>query len=145
MDQGVVVLKSQKKEEMLKEVFQKLNESTQQVHFCVRPTLTVLAAVLTAAPNVKVITCPPSLYHKVPQKICTALEEVGVKFKPMTRESGRPATRSDSVIRRIFELKDEGCTAKKISEKLGIPLTTVYYYLKGKGRRRRDELIRRNI
>ncbi|RLF61226.1 MAG: DUF1699 domain-containing protein [Thermoplasmata archaeon] len=129
----VVVLRSSQKDVLIEEIHQKLNEKTKKVHFSIRPTINILASILTAAPNVEKITCPPSLYERTPQKIKDALEKIGVKFEALLLTPGRPRSHPNWKIQKVYELGKKGYSAKEISEQLNIPLTTVYYYLKKKG------------
>lgn len=126
----VVVLRSSQKDVLLEEINKKLNVKTKKVHFSIRPTINILASILTAAPNVKHITCPPSLYERTPKKIKTALEKIGIKFEALLLTPGRPRSHPNWKIVKVYELETQGYSAKKISKELNIPLTTVYYYLK---------------
>lgn len=126
----VVVLRSSQKDVLLEEINKKLNIKTKKVHFSIRPTINILASILTAAPNVKHITCPPSLYERTPKKIKTALEKIGIKFEALLLTPGRPRSHPNWKIVKVYELEAKGYSAKKISKELDIPLTTVYYYLK---------------
>jgi len=126
----VVVLRSSQKDVLLKEINEKLNEKTKIVHFSIRPTINILASILTAAPNVIKITCPPSLYERTPRKIKTALSKVGIDFEALLLTPGRPRSHPNWKIDKVYQLEQKGYSAKDIAEELGIPLTTIYYYLK---------------
>ncbi len=124
-----IVLRSSQNEILLREIKDKLNEGTGDVHLSISPTINIIASILTAAPNIKLITCPPSLFERTPKKIKVALEKVNVKFEPLLLTPGRPRMHSDSKIDEIYKLSKKGFSAKKISKDLKVPLTTVYYYL----------------
>ncbi|MFH1773940.1 MAG: DUF1699 domain-containing protein [Methanobacteriota archaeon] len=126
----VVVLRSSQKDVLIKEINEKLNENTKKVHFSIRPTINILASILTAAPNVKAITCPPSLYERTPKKIKSALDRIGIKFEALLLTPGRPRSHPNWKISKVYDLEEKGFSAKEISDELKIPLTTVYYYLK---------------
>jgi hypothetical protein len=126
----VVVLRSSQKDVLIEEVNNKLDDTTMKVHLSVRPTINILASILTAAPNVKTITCPPSLYERTPKKIRTALTKININFEAFLLTPGRPRSHPNWKIEKVYELEDKGYSAKEISDELGIPLTTVYYYLK---------------
>lgn len=129
----VVVLRSCQKDVLIDEINKKLNEKTTKVHFSIRPTINILASILTAAPNVKAITCPPSLYERTPKKIKSALNKVGINFEALLLTPGRPRSHPSWKIDKVYALEDNGFSAKEISDELKIPLTTVYYYLKKRG------------
>ncbi|MEE8358371.1 MAG: hypothetical protein V3R82_03065 [Candidatus Hydrothermarchaeales archaeon] len=126
----VIVLRSSQKESLLNEIDEKLDKSTSVVHLSVRPTVNILASILTAAPDVKTITCPPSLFVRTPKKLGDALEKIGVDFTPLLLTPGRPRLHPDWKIDKVYELDENGFSVKGISEELDIPLTTVYYYLR---------------
>lgn len=126
----VVVLRSCQKDVLIDEINKKLNEKTTKVHFSIRPTINILASILTAAPNVKTITCPPSLYERTPKKINAGLNKVGINFEALLLTPGRPRSHPNWKIDKVYALEDKGSSAKEISDELKIPLTTVYYYLK---------------
>jgi hypothetical protein len=128
----IIVLRSSQNEILLNEIKEKLDLEVNEVHLSVRPTINIIASILTAAPNIKVITCPPSLFERTPQKIKDALAKVDVKFKALLLTPGRPRMHSDTKIHDIYRLNKKGYSAKKISKDLKIPLTTVYYYLNKK-------------
>jgi hypothetical protein len=128
----IIVLRSSQNEILLNEIKEKLNDKVQEVHLSVRPTINIIASILTAAPNIKLITCPPSLYERTPRKIKDALSKVGVTFKALLLTPGRPRMHSDDKIHDIYRLHKKKYSAKKISKDLKIPLTTVYYYLNKK-------------
>ncbi len=128
----IIVLRSSQNEVLLREIKDKLNVDVQKVHLSVRPTINIIASILTAAPKIKLITCPPSLFERTPRKIKEALSKVGVKFEALLLTPGRPRMHADSKINNIYSLKKKGYSAKKISKDLSIPLTTVYYYLNKK-------------
>lgn len=128
----IIVLRSSQNEILLNEIKDKLDDEDNEVHLSVRPTINIVASILTAAPNIKLITCPPSLYERTPQKIKDALTKVGVKFEALLLTPGRPRMHSDTKIDQIYKLHKKRYSAKKISKDLKIPLTTVYYYLNKK-------------
>jgi hypothetical protein len=125
-----VVLRSSQKDVLIKEINKKLDSETKKVHLSVRPTINILASILTAAPNVKVVTCPPSLYERTPKKIRRALGKIGIDFEAFLLTPGRPRSHPNWKIDKVYSLESKGYSAKEISDELDIPLTTVYYYLK---------------
>jgi hypothetical protein len=125
----IIVLRSSQNEVLLNEIRDKLDDAVARVHLSVRPTINIIASILTAGPNIKLITCPPSLFERTPRKIKEALSKVGIEFKPLLLTPGRPRMHSDTKIDDIYKLNKKKYSAKKISKDLRIPLTTVYYYL----------------
>lgn len=126
----VTVLRSIKKENIMKEIDQKLCQKTAKVHLITKPTIKILAAIITAAPNIKIISCPPSQFERTEKKIHKALSKVGINFEPLKLSSGRPKAHPDATLGKIHTLYQEGKSGLKISEDLDIPISTIYYYLK---------------
>jgi hypothetical protein len=80
-------------------------------------------------PDLKKISCPPSLYARISPKYLQALDELGVSVVPVAKK-GRPKRYDDEEIKKIEHLLKSGHTPREISETLKMPLKTVYY-LKG--------------
>jgi hypothetical protein len=80
-------------------------------------------------PDLKKITCPPSLYSRISPKYLQALEELGVAVVPVEKK-GRPPKYNDEEIENVERLLKSGHTPKEIAETLQMPIKTVYY-LKG--------------
>ncbi|NYB52568.1 MAG: helix-turn-helix domain-containing protein [Methanobacteriaceae archaeon] len=82
--------------------------------------------ILEKNPDLKKITCPPSLYSRISPKYLKALDELGVDVVPIQKK-GRPKKYDDKKIEEIRRLIKSGQTPQEISETLNIPLKTVYY------------------
>ncbi|WP_321421604.1 helix-turn-helix domain-containing protein [uncultured Methanobacterium sp.] len=80
-------------------------------------------------PDLKKISCPPSLYSRISPKYLQALEELGVTVVSVEKK-GRPKKYNEKDAKNIQELLKSGHTPQEIAEILSIPLKTVYY-LKG--------------
>ncbi len=135
----IVILNSSHREYLVDEIFKKMDETTKHVHLSIRPTIGILVMILTAAPNLELITCPPSLYERTPEKIKKALEKVGVKFQPLLLSPGRPRSHPEWKIEKISELENKGLSLKDISSELNLPEATVHYYIRKRGRKRKKE------
>lgn len=121
----VAVIRSCNKEE----IWQKPKSSTRRVHLCVRPSVEIL----TAAPEVREISCPPSRCRETSPGIRRALERLGVRLKVRTLPMGRPPVHAAWKLKKIHELRRGGYSTSRISREPGIPLRTVQYYLKRVG------------
>ncbi len=104
-----------------------LNEDVTEVYVSLRPTKEVVVKILENAPNVERISCPPSLYPKVSKRVIGALRQLGVELVPERRPRGRPRKYDERTVKLVRELAEKGVPMKEISERLGIPLRTVYY------------------
>jgi len=77
-------------------------------------------------PDLKKISCPPSLYSRISPKYIEALNELGVSVVSVEKK-GRPKKYDEKYTQKIQHLLKSGITPLEISETLGIPLKTVYY------------------
>ncbi|WP_297536163.1 DUF1699 family protein [Thermococcus sp.] len=113
----------------------RLTEDVTEVYINLRPTKEVVVKILENAPNVRRISCPPSLYPKVSKRIIYALGQLGIELVPEERPRGRPRKYDEKTVKLVRELATRGIPMREISERLGIPLRTVYYMLDEKIRR----------
>jgi hypothetical protein len=104
-----------------------LDEDVTEVYVSLRPTKEVVVKILENAPNVKRISCPPSLYPKVSKRVIYALGQLGIELVPENRPRGRPRKYDEKTVKLVRELARKGVPMREISERLGIPLRTVYY------------------
>lgn len=81
--------------------------------------------ILEKNPDLEKITCPPSLYHRIPQKYLKALKNLGIKV-----ESKRQRKYTEKDVKMIRKLISEGKTPKEIASITKMPIKTIYY-LKG--------------
>lgn len=77
-------------------------------------------------PDLKKISCPPSLYSRISPKYIEALNELGVSVVSVEKK-GRPKKYDEKDTQKIQNLLKSGITPLEISKTLGIPLKTVYY------------------
>ncbi len=77
-------------------------------------------------PELRKITCPPSIYRRIPPRYLDALSNLGVEVEPV-KKSGRPRKYGEKEIEKINMMFKQGCTTQEISDTLDIPLKTVYY------------------
>ncbi|WP_297469754.1 DUF1699 family protein [Thermococcus sp.] len=104
-----------------------LDENVTEVYVSLRPTKEVVVKILENAPNVRRISCPPSLYPKVSKRVIYALNQLGIELIPEKRPRGRPRKYDEKTVKLVREMAEKGVPMKEISERLGIPLRTVYY------------------
>jgi len=124
-----VEIKAKNNAELLKKLDGALNGEVTEVYVNLRPTKEILVRILERAPNVRKISCPPSLYPKVSKKIIHALSQMGIQLLPEGYPRGRPRKYGEETITWLYSLAREGVPPKEISRRTGIPLRTVYYLL----------------
>lgn len=86
----------------------------------------VIMELLDKYPDLKKIKSPKSLYARTSKKYLDALSELGIEVEPVIKR-GRPKKYGAKEAIEIHNMLMEGFTPKEISEKLDIPLKTVYY------------------
>ena len=82
--------------------------------------------ILEEHPHIKRIKCPTSLYLRTSKKYLDALNELGVEVKPLLK-IGRPKKYGELEVKLIGKMLKDGSTPREISEKLNLPIKTVYY------------------
>ncbi|NJF24764.1 DUF1699 family protein [Thermococcus sp. Bubb.Bath] len=122
-----VEVKAKNNFELLRRLDESLHDGVTEVYVNLRPTKEIVVHILERAPNVRRISCPPSLYPKVSKKVINALLQLGVELVPEGYPRGRPRKYDERTVRQVQELLRKGTPAKEISQHLGIPLRTVYY------------------
>ena len=124
-----VEIKARNNEELIRKLNERLNEDVTEVYINLRPTKEILVRILERAPNVRKISCPPSLYPKVSKKVTAALAQMGIELVPEGYPRGRPRKYDEKTVGKVRELLQKGVPAKEISSRMGIPLRTVYYMI----------------
>ncbi|WP_456366187.1 DUF1699 family protein [Thermococcus sp.] len=124
-----VEIKARDNFELLRKIDESLDEGVMEVYINRRPTKEIVVHILERAPNVRRISCPPSLYPKVSKKIVDALSKVGVELVPEGYPRGRPRKYGKKTLDEIENLLRQGKGPKEISKRLKIPLRTVYYLI----------------
>lgn len=100
--------------------------TVEKIHISEHLSSKIILRALDENPDLKLITCPVSLYNRAPKQYIAVLEELGVKVKPVIRK-GRPKKFSKDEIKTVDEMFKKDFTAKEISDKLEIDLKAVYY------------------
>ncbi|MDV3104382.1 DUF1699 family protein [Thermococcus waiotapuensis] len=122
-----VEVKAKNNGELLRKLDKSLNENVTEVYINLRPTKEIVVHILERAPGVRRISCPPSLYPKVSRRIISALSQLGVELVPERFPRGRPKKYDERIVEKVIEMTKRGTPMREISERLGIPLRTVYY------------------
>lgn len=97
-----------------------------------------IMTILDKNPEIKKITCPPSVYKRTAPRYIEALANLGVKVEPVSKR-GRPRKYDEKDRAKINNLLKQGYTPQKISDTLKIPLKTVYYFIESPLKRGRKQ------
>jgi hypothetical protein len=128
-----VEVKARNNSELIRKLGEVLNDEVTEVYINLRPTKEILVRILERAPNVRKISCPPSLYPKVSKKAISALAQMGIELVPEGYPRGRPRKYDERTIKEVHSLVMSGVPPKEISARMGIPLRTVYYMIEQLG------------
>ncbi len=110
-----------------------------RVRIMTKPSRQLLLRLLEQT-AVKELHISSGLWKTVPLKVREALDNVGVKIVVLDLRAGRPARYEASKKEKALVLLKQKKTAKEISEALGLPTTTVYYYKLSLRRKARKKL-----
>ncbi|MDR3063610.1 MAG: hypothetical protein LBU40_05685 [Methanobrevibacter sp.] len=77
-------------------------------------------------PNLEIITCPKSIYDRIPKKYIEALNQLDIEVN-IKYNWGNNSKFDEDIRNKVLDLFKKGLSAKNISEKLNIPLKSIYY------------------
>lgn len=92
-------------------------------------TLHKIMELLDKNPELRKITCPPSIYKRIPSRYLDALSNLEVEVEPVEK-LGRPRKYGKKEIENMEKMFEQGYTPQEISDTLDIPLKTVYHFNK---------------
>jgi len=127
------ILNASDRAELLQKIRTELDTSVEEVYLNTRPSIQIIITLLNKAPNLKKVYVPQSLSRETPERIKKALNKIGVELIPFDKPRGRPRVHDEEALNYMLKLAKQGETARQIADKTGIPLRTVYYYLKKVG------------
>ncbi len=99
----------------------------------------VIIELMNKYPNLKKITCPPSLYNRISKKYLEALDELDIDVE--VAYNWGTSKYSDKQQDEVIALIKNGYSPSKIAKNLNIPVKTVYY-LKNKDENKKITLKR---
>lgn len=127
------ILKANDRTELLQKIRTELDTTVEEVYLNTRPSIQIIITLLNKAPSLKKVYVPLSLCKETPKRIKKALNKIGVELIPFDKPRGRPRVHDEGALNYMLKLAKQGETARQIANKTGIPLRTVYYYLKKAG------------
>jgi hypothetical protein len=80
------------------------------------------------------IACSKAIKGTIPQRALIALKKMGIGIRVVELRRGRPRKHPEKKRSAVLDLLSLGESHKSVSEKLGIPLRTVYWIGKGGGK-----------
>ena len=105
-----------------------MDESITTIHTTEVLTTTVIMDLIDKYPNLKEITCSPSIYERTSDKYIYALNQLDIAVNKKYSWGAKSKSNGDEFI--VLDMVKKGYTAREISEKLNISINRVYYLLK---------------
>lgn len=105
-----------------------MDEDKTTIHITKALTSAIIVDLIEKYPNLKIITCSPSVYERTSSSYIDALSQLDIEVKKKYNWGAK--SKSNGQEFEILELSKEGMTAREISQKLDISLNRVYYLLR---------------
>lgn len=103
----------------------KLKEG-EKVHVSCQLSSKMIVELMDEYPNLKKISCPPSIYNRISKKYLEVLKELKIKVE-VSHNWGAKRKYSDDKRKEVIELIKQGKNPSQIAEKLDLSLKTIYY------------------
>ena len=100
--------------------------NTNTVHISSQLSSKRIVRLLDEFPDLKKITCPPSLYNRVSEKYLEVLKELGIEVE-IKYNWGAKKKYKDEKKEEVINLIKKGQDPSKIAKKLNLPVQTIYY------------------
>jgi len=123
------VIKATSKKSLLEEITN-IDDDCQEVYINLRPTKEILQNVMDRCSSLQTLYCPQSLLKQTAKNALFHAGENNIKIVAGDFEVGRPKKYPEKTINEIVSQRQIGKGARQISDDLGVPLRTVYFYLK---------------
>ena len=112
-----------KRTEMLAQIESGANETEAVIR--TKPSKAVFFHLLQKT-NVNRLNITPGIFQTVPKKVLNALKSSGIAIEIIEKKAGRPAKFGSEKKLQALRMIKEGRSARKISEHLGVPTTSIY-------------------
>ena len=98
------------------------------IHITKALSSSMIVELIDEYPNLKVITCSPSVYKRTSDTYIEALRELGIEVRQQYNWGAK--SKSHGVEFKVLKLSNKGLKPKEIADKLDISLNRVYYLLR---------------
>jgi len=104
----------------------KNKENKKTVHISSQLSSKMIVNLMDEYPNLKKITCPPSIYKRISNKYLEVLKELEIEVE--VKHNWKTKRKySDEKKEEIVNLIKNGQTPSEVAEYLNLPLKTIYY------------------
>ena len=114
------------------EFFNDEENLAEEVHISTTLSSKKIMELIDKYPNLKIVTCPNSIYDRISKKYLEALEKLGITVK-IKYNWGKPPKYTENDRINVVNLIKKGLFPQDIAEKLNLSVHTVYY-LKNKNK-----------
>ena len=104
-----------------------MDENITTIHVTKALTSSMIVDLIEKYPNLKVITCSPSVYKRTSDTYIDALKELDIEVKKQYNWGAK--SKSHGLEFKVLKLSNKGLKPKQIADKLDISLNRVYYLL----------------
>lgn len=105
-----------------------MDENVTTIHMTKALSSSLIVELMDKYPNLKEITCSPSVYGRTSKTYIDALSQLDIDVVKKYNWGAKSKTQGAEF--EVLELSNQGLSAKDISHKLDITLNRVYYLLK---------------
>ncbi len=105
-----------------------MDENKKSIHISKTLTSALIIELIEEYPNLKTITCPPSIYNRTSKVYLDALKELDIEVKKKYNWGAK--SKSEGLEFKVLKLSNKGLKPKEIAEKLDITINRVYYLLR---------------
>jgi len=113
---------------------------SEEVHISTSLSSKKIMELIDKYPNLKIVTCPKSIYNRISKKYLEVLEKLGIKVE-IKYNWGKSSKYEEKHRINVVNLIKKGFSPKDIGQKLDMPVQTVYY-LKNKNKKDQIKLKR---
>ena len=96
------------------------------IHISSQLSSKMIVELIDENPDLKKITCPPSIYKRTSSKYLEVLKELGIDVE-IKYDWGAKKKYGAEKREEVVKLIKEGETPSQIAEKLNLPIKTIYY------------------
>ena len=104
-----------------------MDDGITTVHVTKALTYSIIMDLLEEHPNLKRITCSPSVYNRTSDEYIDALNGAGIEVKEQYNWGAKP--KSQGAEFKVLKLSNKGLKPKEIADRLDISINRVYYLL----------------
>lgn len=104
-----------------------MDEDVTTIHVTKTLTSLMIVDLIDEYPNLKVITCSPSVYNRTSKRYIEALNHLHIEVKKQYNWGAKSKSHGEEF--KVLKLSNKGLKPREIADRLDISLNRVYYLL----------------